>query len=283
MAATAGTDTPIWPALLDHVCLDTPQPGPMRAFYRDALGMAEHALGKGTWLLEGPGRRLLLRDGAAPGLSYAGFSLDDDRLVALRERVAREGGELAEAASPLYQQGAWAVRDPDGNLMNFGVAADPAPATGGIDGRLQHVVVATANLPAMMDHYDRVLGFRPSDYVRTDDGQAAAAFYRSDQEHHSFACFRAPEARLDHHAYETPSWNHIRDWADHLSDFRIPIWWGPGRHGAGNNLFFMVLDPDGNKIEFSAELEHIELAEPAREWPHDQRTLNLWGNAWMRS
>ena len=40
--------------------------------------------------------------------------------------------------------------------------------------------------------------------------------------------------------------------------------------------------PDGNKIEFSAELEHMDINHPVRHWPHDRRTLNLWGNAWMR-
>ena len=44
----------------------------------------------------------------------------------------------------------------------------------------------------------------------------------------------------------------------------------------------MVLDPDGNKIEFCAELEHMDINHPVRHWPHDRRTLNLWGNAWMR-
>ena len=100
---------------------------------------------------------------------------------------------------------------------------------------------------------------------------------------HSFAAFAADEPGFDHCAFETPSWNHIRDWADHLAQFDIPIWWGPGRHGAGNNLFFMVLDPDGNKIEISAELELMDWDHPLRYWPHDRRTLNLWGNAWMRS
>jgi catechol 2,3-dioxygenase len=63
----------------------------------------------------------------------------------------------------------------------------------------------------------------------------------------------------------------------------IALWWGPGRHGPGNNLFFMIEDPDGYKVEFSAELELIPKEVPYRTWPHEQRTLNLWGSAWMRS
>jgi hypothetical protein len=68
-----------------------------------------------------------------------------------------------------------------------------------------------------------------------------------------------------------------------MASLRIPLWWGPGRHGPGNNLFFMIEDPDGHKVEFSAELERVPRETDFRTWPHEQRTLNLWGSAWMRS
>jgi catechol 2,3-dioxygenase len=58
--------------------------------------------------------------------------------------------------------------------------------------------------------------------------------------------------------------------------------WGPGRHGPGNNLFIFIEDPDGNWIEVSAELEIIH-DRSLHEWPHEERTLNLWGTAIMRS
>jgi catechol 2,3-dioxygenase len=121
-----------------------------------------------------------------------------------------------------------------------------------------------------------------SDRVLEGD-ELSAVFLRSDPEHHSFAAFRAPQSRPDHHCYETSGWLDIRDWADRMAKLRIPLWWGPGRHGPGNNLFFMIEDPDGHKVEFSAELELMPRHMPHRTWPHEQRTLNLWGSAWMRS
>ena len=277
-------ETPLWSAVLNHLCLETADPEPMRCFYRDALGMTETEIGAGQWLLEGPGRRILLSTGVSKTLGYSGFTVaSDERLGMLHQHIADQGGAFTESPSPLLQRGAFAVRDPDGNTLCFGVERPATVALDGIEGRLQHVVVASPDLGAMMDYYHRVLGFLPSDHVLADDGAVTAAFYRSDPEHHSFAAFRAEARGFDHCAYETPSWNHIRDWADHLATLDIPIWWGPGRHGAGNNLFFMVLDPDGNKVEFSAELEHMDADHPVRHWPHDRRTLNLWGNAWMRS
>jgi catechol 2,3-dioxygenase-like lactoylglutathione lyase family enzyme len=135
----------------------------------------------------------------------------------------------------------------------------------------------------MLAFYRDQLGFIESDRVVDAAGDLSSAFVRSDPEHHSFAVFRAPQSGPDHHAYEVPDWNCIRDWADHCGDLEIPLWWGPGRHGVGNNLFFMIEDPDGYKVEFSAELETMTFEQTYRTWPHGQRALNLWGNAWMRS
>ena len=273
----------IWSTVLDHICIQTSASKAMRDFYRDALGMQEIRLNKTSWLLEGADRRLILSEGISQTIDYCGFRvLNNNQLIGLRRYIEVKSGGIIENPSPLFQQGAFGVVDPDGNKISFGVTSSNSLEAGGLDGRLQHVVVASSCLKKMIDYYQTVLGFLPSDHVLKEDGEITAAFYRSDPEHHTFAVFAATEKAFDHMAFETPSWNHIRDWADHLASFDIPIWWGPGRHGAGNNLFFMILDPDGNKVEFSAELERLDSNHPVRYWSHDRRTLNLWGNAWMR-
>lgn len=112
---------------------------------------------------------------------------------------------------------------------------------------------------------------------------ARGFFIRSDHEHHSLAFFLGSKNELDHHAYETSCWNDIRDWGDRFGRERISMFWGPGRHGPGDNLFFMVRDPDGNKVELSAELETMAPDQEPRIWPNTEYTLNYWGSAWMRS
>ena len=273
----------IWSTVLDHICIQTSAPNAMRDFYRDALGMQEVRLNKTSWFLEGADRRLILSEGISKTIDYSGFRvLNDNQLICLRRCIEAKSDGIIESPSPLFQQGAFGVVDPDGNKICFGVTSSKSLEARGLAGRLQHLVVASPRLNKMIDYYQTVLGFLPSDHVLKEDGEITAAFYRSDSEHHTFAVFAAGEKAFDHMAFETPSWNHIRDWADHLASFDIPIWWGPGRHGAGNNLFFMILDPDGNKVEFSAELERLDSNHPVRYRSHDRRTLNLWGNAWMR-
>jgi len=275
--------SPLWDATLHHLCIDSVRPLPMLEFYRDGFGYRPERLADGQWLLAGRERRLLLAQGPANHLGFAAFRFPDrPRLEAYRAHLRQQGVNFHPSPTPLFGEEAFVLADPDGNLLAFGL---PKGSDGGSDplpGRLQHFVVASTELPAMVAFYRRTLGFVLSDEV-WDGQQRSAAFLRSDAEHHSFAVFRAAKAGFDHHACEVTSWNDLRDWADRFANQRVPLWWGPGRHGPGDNLFFMVQDPDGNKIELSAELERMPIDQPARNWPHEQHTLNYWGQAWMRS
>lgn len=286
--------SPIWPSQLDHLRIDTDDVSALTQFYCDALGMVAQEFTDGCYLLQGRERRLLIGPGMPGARPYHGFRVQNpQQLEAIREFLNAQNIPLEPSPSALFQDDSVAVRDPDGWLTVFGLPRHDLPSLKAVNSvtaqsfpaRLQHVVVASNNLSAMMEFYENVLGFVISDYVceDTEDPQSKrVAFYRSDPEHHSFAVFQASTVGADHHAYEVNCWNDIRDWADHLSNLHIPIWWGPGRHGPGNNLFFMFQDPHGHPIELSAELEHMPREMSARIWPADERSLNLWGPGWIR-
>jgi len=273
----------LWPARLHHLRRDSPEPERLARFYGELLGDRVELLPGNEWLVQGHGRRLVVGRGEAGAVPYFALALRDAaQLAAYAAALARLGVAQAPSPTPLFADGAFAVADPDGRRIVFGLPVRAAGTESTLPARLQHFVCASTRVPEMLAFYRDILGASESDRVLEND-EIAAVFLRSDPEHHSFATFRAPESRADHHSYETGSWNAIRDWGDHMARLRIPLWWGPGRHGPGNNLFFMIEDPEGHKVEFSAELELMTQEAPFRTWPHEQRTLNLWGSAWMRS
>ena len=284
--------SPLWPAQLDHLAIESPDPKLLADFYGRALGMEVTPLADAAWLAAGKERRFIICDGSLRGHAYSAFALASPaQLDAYRRFVAARGAALMPAPTPLFTKGAFAVRDPDGRLAAFGLRRRDATlgqsAAAVLPGRLQHVVVASARFPEMMAFYRDVLGFLVSDTVHVADadgglGDVNVCFLRSDEEHHSFAVFRAPRSSSDHFALDVESWEDIRRWADHFAALDVAIWWGPGRHGAGNNLFFMVKDPDGNNIEISADLERLPKGEPGKRWPAGGKALNLWGPVWVR-
>jgi catechol 2,3-dioxygenase-like lactoylglutathione lyase family enzyme len=269
------------PARLHHLHLSSTDPERLSGFYARMLDYQVVRTG-GIWVLSGGERNLLVSEGPEGAVPFSAYAVNDfHSLERLRDRLAA-AGPLEPAHSPLFSEGAFGLKDPQGRHIVFGVARR-TDFPDGRPGRLQHVVFQTTALDPLLDFYVGKLGFAISDKVMNEDGSLAVFFIRSDHEHHSLAFFRGSKNELDHHAYETTCWNDIRDWGDRFGRERIPMFWGPGRHGPGNNLFFMVRDPDGNKLELSAELENFTPDQPPRTWPNTEHTLNYWGSAWMRS
>ena len=274
------------PARLCYLHLASKAPQQQVDFYRRLLDMNCLAQADGSWLLQGPQRAMLISPADHSGLLAAAYDLGSQaRLSELRTRLVSKGCSVEALDSPLLEAGAFQIRDPQGRQTVFGVSLG-AVATDrkGMPGRLQHVVFQTTELEAMIDFYVNTVGFTVSDNVVDDQsGQLTTCFLRSDDEHHSLAFFRGSKNEWDHHCYETNEWNDIRDWGDRFAKERITLFFGPGRHGPGNNLFFMVVDADRNRLEFSAELEITEASRAPGVWPQEEYTLNSWGRAWIRS
>ncbi|GIS88860.1 MAG: hypothetical protein CM1200mP18_15700 [Gammaproteobacteria bacterium] len=155
--------------------------------------------------------------------------------------------------NPLFSDHAFSLTDPDDNRLVFGRSSGISNSSG--------CRPATTPRRATMrwlrcSIFPGQLGFTVTDRVEDETGDLRACFFNSDGEHHSFAFFKANEKRLDHHAYEAGEWSLIR-MGRSPGRSGCQNLWGPGRHGPGNNLFFMINDPDGNWVEISAELEQL--------------------------
>ena len=268
-------------AVLDHACLRSPQPEALAAFLETAYGMKREPTARG-WKCSGPDRTLLVEAGARNTLAYFGYAFETaEQLAAHRRRVAALHPQPHPTA--VFDGSSYAFADPDGNVVAFGVRARSSNDSGEtLPARLQHLAFRTPEVADIVAFYERI-GFVVSDRVQCEEGVLRACFMRTDAEHHALALFRAAEKRFDHLSCETRDTAAVVAWADRMAAQHIPIHWGIGRHGPGNDVFFMVKDPDDNMIEISADLEVCEASRPAGTWRHEQRTLNLWGNAIMRS
>ena len=272
-------------AALRCVHLYSPDPERVAEFYCASYGMNLQPAGDRYFCI-GAERRVGFSPGPSNKLRYAHFAsttADDFERFAenvsslLKHPTLPEFGDEAKVIT---------VADPDGNIIVFtppmeeavAVAPDAAPPA-----VLQHLALRTPSVPAMMAFYETALGFTASDLVQDDVGDVRAGFLRRDELHHALALCQAPAALFDHQSFETSGWDQMKEWADHMAARRVPIVWGIGRHGPGNDLFFMVRDPDGNLAEISAEIERCDPGRPAGHWVHEERTLNLWGKAIMRS
>lgn len=273
-------------ARLHHIALGSPDCAALAQFHARVMGLTLSPTSDGFYG-HAPGRRIYFVAGAPQKLAFAAFAVADaEQLAALRGRLLRTGWPHAALLHPTDQfaSGAITLDDPDGNRLFFGIERFPdTPDPNAIPARLQHVVVASTDAARLSSFYQRTLGFTLSDNVVDETQALKTAFLRCSEEHHSFAVFQASSNRFDHHCYEAGDWGLIRDWGDHFAAQDVAVKWGPGRHGPGNNLFLFIHDLDGNWLEISAELEVVKPGRPAGQWPHEQRTLNSWGSAPLRT
>ena len=270
-------------AYLHHLCFESPNPEKLSDFYGKIMQMKPQSIGGNAWLCSGKNRQILIKEGMKNRLEFAAFSCrDEEGLNLLKERVKEEGIEVINLQPDLFQNDAISIVDQDGHNISFGLSKPNMNAESVLNGPLQHLTFSTLNVEKFVDFYVGKLGFCISDRVLHSNGNLATCFVRSNHEHHTLACFKSDRIGVDHHSYEAGEWNAIRDWCDHFASMNIELMWGPGRHGPGNNLFVFVEDPDGNWIEISAELEVIH-DRPSNDWPQEERTLNLWGKAILRS
>ncbi len=268
-------------AVLVGLELSSPDPAALARFYEATYRMQTADDGELT-VCRGAQRELRFRRGPANQLLAARFALPSAERLAAAEQRWRDAGlaPQRDAAAGTVQ-----LIDPAGHALIFGVknptsdtlAADPMAA------RLQHIALRTPTPEPMLEFYADKLGFVVSDLVRDPEGVLRAAFVRADEEHHTLALFRAPQAQFDHFSCETSDWSALRVWADHMASVDVPLHWGVGRHGPGNDTFFMVRDPDGNLAEISSDLERCAPDRPVGLWPHAAKTLNQWGVAILRS
>ena len=269
-------------AYLHHIALNTTRPLELAKFYEKALSLERKPI-KDGWVLSGGRRKVLILKKKQNCLGFVGFACQDSHSFKTLKRTFMEKGiKTAQDNKSLFDHDNFYILDCDRNKIYFGISKTRKEQKSDLYAPLQHITFTSSNLVNFVDFYVNKLGFRMSDKVVNSEGKITTCFLRSNQEHHTVACFLSNKSGLDHYSFEAGTWERIKTWCDHFSKQNIQLIWGPGRHGPGNNLFAFIEDLDGNKIEISAELEIVH-DRPTKIWPHEPRTLNLWGSAIMRS
>ena len=269
---------------LHHLEIQSSNPERLANFYSNIMDMKIDKLSLDKFICDGPSRKIIISKGKNKTLSYAGMVCrNENNLNEFREFLNQNELKLKDHKSGFYKSGSFSVEDPDKNKICFGVLKDKnSTVLDGIHAPLQHLTFASEDVVSFQNFYENKLGFQVTDRVTKNNGELATCFTTSNHEHHTIACFKSSKKGMDHHSYEAGDWNFIKNWCDHFASNNIKLMWGPGRHGPGNNLFVFIEDIDGNWIEISAELETVH-GRPVKNWPQEERTLNLWGNAIMRS
>jgi catechol 2,3-dioxygenase len=217
--------------------------------------------------------------GGQAGLEHVALEIAPGRLDQLREVLQREGVRiLSERPEEPALKAAIRFLGPSGQLFEVydGIEAltESYNPVGVRPRKFGHLMLKVEDVEEMTGFLVRVLGFRISDSIVGDE----IVWLRCNPDHHAVAVVRGPSG-LHHYAWEVEGWPDLERLADALLANGETLFWGPGRHGPGNNLFSYHIDPAGAIVEYFCDLLRIddEASYRALEWPNTANTLNRWG------
>ena len=217
---------------------------------------------------------LILREADEPGMDHVAFKVrreaDLDRIEGeLRERLipvthvaAGEqlgmGRRIAFVAPTGHRIEVYATCDVVGNGLP---TRNPDVWPDGLKGmkatRLEHVLLYGPNVDATSTLLRDVLGMSLAEEVVAPDGMRVGAFLTCASKSHDIAFIEAPETRFHHLAYWLETWDDIRNAADIIAKYKLPLDIGPTRHGISRGLTIYFFDPSGNRNEvFSGSYQH---------------------------
>ncbi len=256
---------------LRHIDLGVPDFATERTFYTGMWGLTEVATDTGLSFLAAEGSPeqyvVRLRQATDKRIDLIAFGAatpaDVDTLaVQLGSAGVRMISEPGTVATP---GGGYGFRFFDNEGRTVEISAEVALRTHrrieereSIPVRLSHVVVNSADPEATVAFYERHLGFATSDVLMHPHMGRMMWFLRCNDWHHSFAVTRAPHAALHHASFELRGIDEYMRGSGRLLRAGVEKVWGPGRHKAGNNTFSYFLDPQGNTLEYTTELERLD-------------------------
>jgi len=256
---------------LRHVDLAVPDLATQLDFFTNAWGLtAEHSdTGISFLAAEGSPEQYILRlrqagDKRLDLLAFGAASAADvDDLAA---RLASAGVTLVSEPGTLQTPGGgYGFRFFDNEGRTVEVSADVAVRKHrkveegeSIPVRLSHVVINSTDPEGTRDWYTRHLSFALSDTLMHPHMGEMMYFMRVNAWHHSLAIARCPHASLHHASFELRGIDEYMRGTGRLLRSGVEKIWGPGRHLAGNNTFSYFLDPHGNTVEYTTELEQVD-------------------------
>jgi catechol 2,3-dioxygenase len=267
-----------------HVALTVPDLAASVGWATTVMGLREVERDGGTVYLTHSDchHSLQLIEANSAGVDHVALEAHDAAaLDELTQGLAATGIELL-SDSPQEHGLDRAIRfkGPAGHVFEvFTGMSDGGPtATGkGVQPRkFGHPMLAAEDSGPTVSLLIETLGFRLSD----DVGDGVLVFLRCNTEHHGVGVGKGPRSGLNHYAWEVADVGVLGHLGDVLAENDGRFIWGPGRHGAGENIFTYHFDPAGHIVEYYADIYHVwdeRTYAPGRWSLDDPRFANLWG------
>jgi catechol 2,3-dioxygenase len=295
---------------LAHVEILTPTPAESLEFYRDVLGLELTEQSGPSAFLRGWGEffhhSIQLTEAPAPGLGHIGWRTNGpvelERIVAKLESAGLGEGWSADTPGhgPAYRYHSPAGRhrhEAFWEVERYQPPPELAPTLpnrpqryhprGAAVRSLDHVTIASCDVMTDVEWYRDNLGHRFTEYIVAEENHDLVVFAMLTTVHlaHDMALVLDQPgltSRINHVAFWVDQREELLRVAEVLIDAGVPIEYGPGRHGMGEQDYLYIREPSGLRIEINAS-GYRNFApdwEPVR-WTPSQGSQSVYRNISM--
>ncbi len=184
--------------------------------------------------------------------------------------------------------------DPDGYIVQLysemSLATPGFKQTGIAPNKIGHLSLRVKSAKRSVEFYKN-LGFYNTDWIEEFFG-----FMTCNNDHHVLNFCTSDKLGMHHIAFELRDYSHMTRSMDLLGKNKIPVLWGPSRHGAGHNVATYHYDPEQNMIELFTDgdvyIRELDCFEP-RPWHRDcpqkpkvwktEECISQWGTAFEKA
>jgi catechol 2,3-dioxygenase-like lactoylglutathione lyase family enzyme len=228
-----------------------------------------------------------LHTGAQPAVVRIVFDIADRKAIDTLHRMIAAAGRKPNAPGPVSIAGGgygFGCKDPDGRNLVFVCEAVRHGDTADKPDRprkIVHVNLNARDFDASLKFFTATLGFR-----LVDDSGPLWFLHCDNTDHSSIVLAKTDLPTLNHIAFEMPEFDSVMRGMGRMKENGYPIEWGPGRHGAGDNVFAYFCGPDELPIEYAAEVLQIDDSyEPhsSSYWKFAPGRSDQWGITQPRS
>lgn len=267
---------------LRSVELEMPQADAAAKFLTESWGLLDAGKRGNTAFMRGTGDHgyiISTTEAATPGIASVTFSASKEEVAGIAERA--KAANVAHQPMRVFDEPGkshgFVLQGMEGQIYRFITETEPVAKLP--DDRLRpiqltHAVFNTVEREACVSYAEKIFGFRISD--RT----AAMSFVRCNQQHHALAYVKSEACSLNHLAFEMKDLEAVMLGIGRMRDQSIPLVWGPGRHGPGNNVFGYFVPPFGGVIEYTSEINLVDDNYPVgspENWKWPPGRVDQWG------
>ncbi|GAC1300661.1 MAG: catechol 2,3-dioxygenase [Ktedonobacteraceae bacterium] len=294
---------------LAHVEILTPKLEESANFFKELMGMEESGREGQSIYLRCWGdyyhHSLMLTQGSQPALGHIGWRTEgpEELATVVKQIEATNQGEGWYEHSVGHGR-AYRFRGPGGHLnevfwevehyvappeLKSTYPARPQRFTGrGAALRMiDHVTVTTKDVMRDITWYRDTLGVRFTEYSVPDEhpDMVVFALLTTNEKSHDFgfvADFSDVPGRINHLAFFVPERSDVLRATEVLLEAGVPIEFGPGEHGMGEQFYIYFREPGGMRIELNASgyRNYVPDLEPVK-WLPSQGSATRYRNLGM--